>query len=95
MRGSIIVWSLMASAPALLLGVLGIVGRTQITTWEFEAYSDQQNRDILAYRSPVLQAESLRKLNERSPEHLARLELTAENWLRLRAEGLLKYVLPG
>lgn len=88
-------WSLMASAPALLLGVLGIVGRTQITTWEFEAYTQQQNREILAYRKPVLQAWSLTDFQELSPEHLDRLREVSDLWLSLKAEGVLRDVLPG
>lgn len=88
-------WSLMASAPALLLGVLGIVGRTQITTWEFEAYTRQQNSEILAYREPVIQACTLKIHREHSPEGLDLLIKVTENWLRLRAAGALKDVLPG
>jgi len=85
----------MAGAPALLLGVLGIVGRTQVATWEFESYTHQQTQDILAYQEPVRTALALKGISDLDPVHIKHINDVADFWLRLKREGRLNNVVPG
>lgn len=88
-------WSLMASAPALLLGVMGIVGRTQISTWEFESYSPQENLALIAYQEPVRRARLLRLQNPTEPQFSSNVQKAAALWIQGHDEGLLLDILPG
>lgn len=88
-------WSLMASAPALLLGVMGIVGRTQVNTWEFESYSPKENLALLAYQEPLFAAAGLKNLEEFSPSAQKRTNEAIDLWLERHRIGELSDILPG
>lgn len=95
MRGGVILWSLMASAPVLLLGVMGIVGRTQINTWEFESYSPKENLALLAYQQPMAVASSIRTIDPHEPHFNKSVDHAVSYWLSSQARGELVDVLPG
>ncbi len=95
MRGGVVLWSLMASAPVLLLGVMGIVGRTQVSTWEFESYTPKENLALTAYQEPVRSAHVLSSVDPMSPNFATLTTKTADLWLKGYDSGLLTDVLPG
>lgn len=95
MRGGVVLWSLMVSAPALLLGVMGIVGRTQVSTWEFESYSPKENLALLSYQVPMQEASRLRHLTAADQGFEQKLNTAVELWLSRHDSGELTDVLPG
>jgi hypothetical protein len=95
MRGGVILWSLMASAPVLLLGVMGIVGRTQINTWEFESYSPKENLALLAYQQPMAIASSIRSIDPHEPRYKKLVDQAVSSWFSGQDREELVDVLPG
>jgi hypothetical protein len=85
----------MASAPVLLLGVMGIVGRTQINTWEFESYSPKENLALLAYQQPMAVASSIRTIDPNEPRFKKSVDQAVSYWLDGQERGDLVDVLPG
>lgn len=91
MRANAAVWSLMAGAPALLLGVLGIAGRTQVQTWEFQEYGPSVHADVLAYRA-VAPSPGMKPFYYQTE---AELIDRARVWIDGARSGRLKDILPG
>ena len=59
MRARTLFLILAACSPAVLLVLLGISGRFLFLPWQTPEYGDEVEQDILAYRFPIVLAESL------------------------------------
>lgn len=91
MKGSTATWALMAAAPALFLGLLAIVGRTQVNTWQFEEIGAREGAKLTAYTEVVADA----RIAVRPKTEADRVEKMAVRWIEGRRAGTLQDVLPG
>lgn len=81
----------MAGAPALLLGVLGITGRTQVHTWQFSEYGPAVHQRLLAY-TPYVQDRFGELIFEASDEDVI---VRADEWIAAYRNGGLQDIPPG
>jgi hypothetical protein len=91
MKGSTTLWALMAAAPVLFLGLLAIVGRTQVNTWQFEEIGEEEGAKLTAYTQVVAEA----RIAARPKTEADRVEEIALGWIQGRKAGTLQDILPG